>query len=201
MKRLLLILFIPFAFVQNNKTHAQFEELIIETMFYYFASYDEVSFNAAVAPSLTNTFYTFGARGGHTSRNGGFTFGLSAAFSADRMHATLGPGKYKTVQAGIYGEPRINPQSNIHFSMPLTLGIGNASVSEANNTPYHSYSSSYYYFQAEALLNVRLGNSAKFHVGPSYLHTSGSNAYGMTDEDLSGIQFIAGFRFGDFRTD
>lgn len=183
------------------KTKAQLGAEAVELMFYYFMSWEEVSVQAETRPSLNNTFFSYGVRGGHTNASGNFTGGMSFHYSRDNNHGLIQQGSFTNYHIGAYFEKkfRLMPDQRLYLSVPVTIAFGESIANDQNPPPNFLARSTFIYLEPEVLLNYGLTKDVQLYFGPGYRHCSGSKTYGMTDDMISGLSIQVGFRFGDFR--
>ena len=190
-----LILFTP-------KVRAQsIETLLLEMIATYFISYDELTIQSEIRPGFENTFFSWGARGGHNNASDNFTLGLSCFYSRDENHGGIESGRFTSYHVGLYAEQKIRSKHSqkLYFSFPATAGIGETRTNHSGFVPGYSSSSLFFYSEAEILLNYGLGDRLQLNFGPGYRWCTGSNTFGLTDKFISGVSFQIGLRIGDFQ--
>ena len=199
MRYAILIIVLLVGFTPKAKSQALAWELF-EVATYYFMSWEELSVQAEVKPSITNSFFSFGARGGHTNRDESFTGGMSFYYSQDNHHGIIPEGgRFTNYHIGAYFEKkfRVTRDQKLYLSIPFTFALGE-SIAKTVLPTSHQSRSTYGYFEPELLLNYGLSDDVQVHMGPGYRITSGSRTYGLNDQSLSGLSFQVGLRFGDF---
>ncbi len=189
------------AFAPRAKSQIGVE--LAELMIGYFMSWEELSVQAEVRPSLNNTYFSYGFRGGHTNRQGNFTGGMAFLFSRDNNHGLIQSGRYSQYRIGLYLEKKFRPHptQGVYFSVPVDIGLGEAIAGEVQvpqGGRFFAKRSPFWYFEPEVLLNCRLSKGIHYYVGVGYRHCSGSYTYGLTDELMSGFTAQTGLRFGYF---
>jgi hypothetical protein len=198
MRHAILILVLLVCFIPKAKSQGGWELFELATR--YLLSWEELTIQAEVKPSVTNSFYSFGARGGHTNPDGSFTGGMSFYYSQDKHHGIIPEGgKFTNYHIGAYFEKkfRITRNQRLYFSLPVTVAIGESIASTVLPTS-HPTRSGFVYAEPELLINYGLTDDIQVHLGPGYRITSGSKTYGLNDQSLSGLSFQVGIRFGDF---
>jgi hypothetical protein len=190
-----LILFTP-------KVRAQsIETLLFEMIATYFISYDELTVQSEVRPGLENSFFSWGARGGHNNASDNFTLGLSFFYSRDDNHGVIESGRFTNYHFGLYAEKKVrsNRAQKLYFSFPATIGFGESRTDHPNFYSGYTSSSLFLYSEAEILLNYGLGNHIQLNFGPGYRWCYGSTTFGLSDKYISGVSFQVGVRIGDFQ--
>jgi hypothetical protein len=197
LRNILVVLILLFSF--QKKSSAQLDPFILEAMIQYFMSYDEINLQCKISPSLKNTYMHMGMRGGHTTRDGYFTGGLAMYYSYDPYHGIIGAGQFQDFYFGLFLEPRSNPRNKIHFSFPMTFGMGQSSTSTSSIPTEFSSKSDYLIADFETVLNYQISDVVKLHFGPGFAYTKGSNTYGFSDRDLTRFTLNFGVRLGNFK--
>ncbi|MFK5856444.1 MAG: hypothetical protein QM503_09965 [Bacteroidota bacterium] len=147
----------------------------------------------------------------------GFVNTMNKNYSAD-----IDPSNYFLAggYGGVFFEPIIMPNSPVHVSFPILLGVGGISAVEADNWENSShYDNKTQYYDADAFLVFEPGVDVEFNivkffriaVGASYRLTNGVNLrYKYLDNDyaehiiqidknaLDSFTFNIGFKFGWF---
>lgn len=184
----------------SNKSNSQVDNLVLSAIFHYFATYEDLSLQTEIRPGFQNTFFSFGARGGHNNKTDNVTIGLSFFYSKDKFHGEIGPGTYTNLHFGLYGEKKFRKKRDqkLYLSCPVTIGIGNSYTNQKPVVGPYSKSSAFFYFESEMLLNYGIGKHIQFNFGPGIRLCEGSDTYGLKDMDISGLSFQAGFRLGNF---
>ncbi|MBL4706236.1 MAG: hypothetical protein JKY54_17040 [Flavobacteriales bacterium] len=198
MRIAILIAVLLIGFTPKAKSQALAWELV-ELATYYFMSWEEASFQAEVRPGLSNSFFSYGFRGGHTNANGSLTGGMSFYYSQDNLHGSIPDGKFINYHVGVYFEKkfRLLPNQKLYLSIPATLALGESFATTVIPVNYPR-KSGFVYFEPELLLNYGINDDVQLHFGPGYRFTSGSTTYGLNDKSLSGLSFQVGIRFGNF---
>ena len=195
--KIALLLVVPLLFFSNKST-AQYDQILFDAIFHYFATYDDLSVQTEVRPGFQNTFFSFGIRGGHNNKTDNVTIGLSFFYSKDRFHGEIGPGNYTNSHFGLYGEKKFRKKRNqkLYLSTPITAGVGFSTTDQ--NAPGYADNSIYFYSEGELLINYGLGKHIQLNFGPGVRICKGSDTFGLNDSDLSGLSFQSGIRFGNF---
>jgi hypothetical protein len=108
-------------------------------------------------------------------------------------------GKLEMAYVGLLLEPVFFNKSVVHFSVPVILGPGIASVRNSRiweSGSYNVYSDVFGIVEPGLNLEVNLTRILRFNLGASYRFVIDSDIPGADDKRLSDIAIMAGFKIG-----
>jgi hypothetical protein len=109
----------------------------------------------------------------------------------------------KNALTGMYFERTFMPSKRVHITVPLAVGVGNSYYDwkelDAQGVASLPYKEEQYYLYLEPAikLGVKLSDKFRLNAGVTYALAPMDFSYrGVTNENLSGLRFQAGIRFG-----
>jgi hypothetical protein len=199
---------IAFLFLIVGAVHAQDEETLLG------GGFESGGYGAPVV-KFTNVKGEFGVMVGgyggwlinHAFMIGGGGYGLATRHLIHPASGTTNTPEDRRMQFGYGGgilEFIFSPKSVVHSTVTLLIGGGEVSMQDYwddFNDFTHGYESQKDgLFVLEPSVNVEVNVTSFFRVnaGGSYRFVSGTNMFGLTNEDLSGASINLALKFGSF---
>ncbi|MFY0644308.1 MAG: hypothetical protein JXR19_07560 [Bacteroidia bacterium] len=140
--------------------------------------------------------------------NKSLAIGFTGTGFAGSQNVILDGDKHSTVGGfgGLLIEPILLPNSPIHFSLPIALGVGQVQYFKDqygypywDEIYYSSVENDFLFIEPGVNAEMNLTSFMRFGVGASYVFTNTLNAEPVIPTELDGLSMTASLKFGWFK--
>ena len=140
--------------------------------------------------------------------NRSLAIGFTGTGFAGSQNIILDGDKHSTVggYGGLLIEPILMPNSPIHFSLPIALGVGQVQYFKDEygypyweDAYYSSVENDFLFIEPGINAEVNLTSFMRFGIGASYVFTNTLNADPIVPTEIDGLSMNASLKFGWFK--